>query len=178
MVAQPKEKREMARYISKAAAFKKSLRKPAVETVKTPSGPRQVETTKPIIAHFGQGATAGEVGLAVARFGFKDAGPESRLSVFDTDEQAKALGWTVEDKAEFEAVLDAGQGEFYFKVENEPAAKPWENYDETPAGQVVKTAALIGCDLRVVLAYERENKNRKTVVAELEGAGGEIVVAA
>lgn len=163
----------MARYISKAQAFKKTLRKAKLTLINTPVGPEQKETTPPLIGFFQQGgATTAEVRTALQRFKFKGLAegenPATRLSVLDTDELAHAQNWTPEEKAEIEELLDAGQGEFYFKVVPEPAAKPWDNYDETPAAQISATATMIGKDPELVLAYERENKNRKSVIEEME----------
>lgn len=174
----------MARYISKSQRFKKTLRKAKLTLVNTELGPERQEESPPLIGYFQQGgATPAETRIALERFKFKglgyDENPATRLSVLDTDELAHAQGWTAEEKAEIEELLDNGQGEFYFRVVRERAEKPWGNYDETPAAQIAATATMIGADIGAVLAYERENKNRKSVLEELEKAAeSEVVVEA
>lgn len=162
------------RFISRAQAFKKSVIKAESTLVNTPRGPEQVETKKPYIAFFSQGgATNQEVQFALERFQFKGLGerenPARRISIYDTDEVARAEGWTPEFKAEVEANLVKGQSSDYFLVEIPRLTAPWPSYDDTNAKDILSTATAIGVDLAHVLAYERENENRPEVVSALEG---------
>jgi len=165
----------MARYLSRAQAFKKSVVKPTRTLATNPATglPEVIETGQPLIAIFQQGgATPREVEVALERFKFKGLSegenPSRRISVYDTDEQARFHGWPDDLKQRVEAVLDAGQSADYFKVEPDRAAKPWPSYDDAVADAVVETAQVIGVPLEQVLAYETENKNRKTLVKQLE----------
>lgn len=175
------------RFVSKARAFKKGVIKAEQRTVENrQTGMVEVrEVTQPYIAIFRQGgATAREVELARQRFAFKGLAegenPLQRISVFDTDEEAKRHGWGDEFKTKVESILVGGQNSYYFLVENEKAAKPWPAYDEADAGTIIDSAGIVGVSLDVVLAYERENKNRKTVVKAIEEklAEGQVVVEA
>lgn len=167
----------MARYVSRAQSFKKSVVKPTRTLATNPATglPEVIDTGTPLIAIFQQGgATPREVEVALARFRFKGLAegenPARRISVYDTDEQARFHGWPDELKEKVEAVLDAGQSADYFKVEKERAVRPWPAYDDAVAEAVVETAQVIGVPLEQVLAYETENKNRKTVVRQIEDA--------
>lgn len=171
----------MPRYISKARAFKKTVRKAKTQLINTPQGPEVTETSPPLIAFFEQGGTTPkETALALERFKFsglaEKENPARRLSVYDTDEQAKAHGWGADFKSEVEAVLDAGQCEFYFKVVAEKAPKPWPKYDETDVDDIADLTSVLGIDPAIVLAYERENLGREAVLsafdeAEVDDAG-------
>src|SRR5262245_42969045 len=119
----------MARYISKAQAFKRIVRHARHHNLNTAQGVIQVESEPSIIADFEQGgATRHEIDIALERFSFKGRGrenPARRLSMFDTDEAARAGNWSPELKDQVEANLDAGQGDVYFRVEAPSVAKPW-----------------------------------------------------
>ena len=128
---------------------------------------------QPMAAIFEQGgATQDEVNLALERFQFKGLyegeNPARRISIYDTDEQARQHAWSDELKAEIEALLDRDQGPNYFRVESPKATLPWPSYDETPAAKVMEVARTIGVDPSTVLAYERENQNRPSVLKALE----------
>lgn len=173
----------MARYVSRAQAFKKSVVKAELREIATPYGMQQREATAPIIAIFQQGgATPREVKLALERFQFKGLAegenPARRLSVYDTDEEARRCHWPEAVKAQVEATLDAGQSTDYFRVDEERAPKPWPAYDETAAGKVLEVARSAGVPLADVLAYETENQNRKTVLAAVEAELGKVAIAA
>ena len=176
----------MARYLSRAQAFKKTVKKAEQQLIQGANGPTIHQTEAPLIAFFRQGgATPAEVELALERFQFRGLSerenPARRISVYDTDEEAATHGWTPELKAQVENMLDRGQGADYFKVEVPRLAKPWPKYDEIPADLLANTASVIGIDLDYVLAYERENGNRPEAIEVLESAIeelGEVVVQA
>lgn len=168
----------MARYISRASQFKKTVARAATQIVETVHGPVTHEVGRSTIAFFQQGgATPYEVELAQERFKFTGLAegelPTRRLSVYDTDEQARLHGWDPELKAEIEATLDAGQSADYFRVEPQPAPAPWPTYDQLDAAAVVKAVPLLGSDPDMVLAYERAHKNRKSVIDALSQAAAQ-----
>lgn len=161
------------RFISRSQAFKKSVIKAKQTIVNTDQGPEYVTTQPPYIALFEQGgATNAEIKLALEKFQFKGLGerenPARRISIFDTDEQARRYGWSAEFKAEVEKALVEGQNLDYFLVEAPRVPVPWPAYNQTPPAKVLEIALSIGVEPSHVLAYERENKNRATVVKLLE----------
>lgn len=164
----------MARYIAKAKAFKKTVATAVTEPQQVSGSPDLLylrETRPPIIACFSRlGITPRELELAQERFCFKDENPADFVSIFDTDEEAHEHGWSDAVKAQVEDVLDAGEGYVYVKVELDPSPSPWPTYDTTPADDIFPTAELIGVDLKGVLNYERENRNRKAVVDAILGS--------
>jgi len=89
---------------------------------------------------------------------------------FDLDAQAEQKGWTDEEK-EYVAnkltracVQFPGEVRLYTKA---PAPKPWAKYDETHHSQVATIAETTGFVAEALL-YEKENKARKSVIADLE----------
>lgn len=163
----------MARYISRSQKFKKAIRKAKQTIVQGPQGPVYQTVVEPMAALFEQGgATPDEIRLALERFQFKGLAegenPARRISVYDTDEQARRLGWDDDLKAEIEALLDRDQSSDYFKVEAPAAPIPWPSYDQTPPAKILEVALMVGVDPSAVLRYERENKNRTQVVKQLE----------
>jgi len=165
----------VARYLSKASQFKKTVRKPVTRMINGLQGPELRELEGPIIAYFKQaGITEYERELCKERFGFagvaEGENPLRRVSIYDTDEEAARQGWSDETKAEIEALLDRQQDFSYFKVETPALAPPWPTYDETPADEVAELAVKLGIDLEYVAAYERENADRDPVLHALEYA--------
>ena len=165
----------MARYLSRAARFKKTGRHAQNTLINSPGGTTLQETLRPIICLFSQGGvTEWEKQLARERFDMRGISEgetvERRFSVYDTDEQASSLGWDAETKAQVEHMLDSGQGIDYFRVEQPKAPAPWPSYDTTVAHRIVDTAEAIGVSLESVLLYEKENENRPEVIAGIEAA--------
>jgi len=164
----------MARYISRASAFKKTVRKPVITLVNTPQGPEQKVTEDAIIAFFRQaGTTPWEAEQALKRFQFLGLGehenPLHRISAYDTDEQANLFNWSPELKAHVEAILDAGQGPDYFRCDKPKLAPPWPTYDSTDARKIPSLVEQLGIDPEYAVAYERENANREPVISALSG---------
>lgn len=166
----------MARYISRAGAFKKGVVKSIVRNVTDKYGAvSQVEEGKPIIAIFKRGgATPREAQIALERFTIKGLAdgenPVRRLSIYDTDEEAREQGWDDELKAQVEEALNKGQNQDYFRIEADKAPKPWPSYDETPEESIVDIANVVGVSLEDVLVYEKENQNRESVVIDVKKA--------
>lgn len=80
-----------------------------------------------------------------------------KMSTFDTEWP----GWSKEDKAEAERLLDAGAGQDYFKVGKTRVEPPWATYDEMRKGQggymkVIQFVKDGGYNPAAVLAYEEQ----------------------
>ena len=161
------------RFASKSQEYNREVRKPIFTLIQGPAGPEQHCTREAILAQFMQsGVTANEREQVRARFKFgglaEGEDPMRRVSIYDTDEQAELHGWDAETKAEVEQNLLEGQNEWYFKLEELKSERPWPTYDSQTPKQILDTLAVTGADVESVIAYERENKNRSTLVAELE----------
>lgn len=173
----------MARYISKAGSFKKTVRPAKSTLVQTSAGPVLQVTEQPVIAVFTRGGiTAYEKALALERFQFKGLSegedPMDRISIFDTEEQKNLSGWDDALCREAEQRLDKDQGSDYFRVEFPKAERPWATYDEMDEDEILRFAKDGGFDHARLAAYERENKNRESLLEALEALFGdeEIVV--
>lgn len=166
------------RYLAKGG-YKKTVRKAEVQIVQGPNGPVETLARAPEIAVFWQfGVTPWERELARERFTFtglaEGENPVKRLSIYDTDIAARERNWDAKTKAEVERVLDEGQNEFYFRVDEPLALKPWPKYDEARSAPKIAEAVLsLGLDVGGVIAYERENKNRESVIEALVALGNE-----
>lgn len=126
---------------------------------------------------------AREIGLAT--FGFKKM-PEGVeaiqwLAFYDTLEAQDTFGWTDEERQAIEAKLETIDG--VIKVERPRLTAPWPAYDtivakrgEFSSAQVVaKIAGKVeedGYDAGDVIAYELENRKRKSVINALEELAG------
>lgn len=161
------------RFASKSQRYKREVRKPVFALVQGANGPEKVATRENIIAEFRQaGLTAHEREQVLARFTFNGLaeGEDAlrRVSIYDTDQEAVDQEWDDETKAAIEANLIEGQNEWYFQLVEQRAAKPWPTYDSQTPKQILDTVVATGADVEGVLLYERENKNRATLVGELE----------
>lgn len=95
----------------------------------------------------------------------------SRLSLFDTEAYAKANKLTDKEHDLVVSTLRESHknGIDYVELLPQPAVLPWNGYDKLDdAAKIVELAVETETSLETVLAYERENKNRKKVVAALE----------
>lgn len=173
----------MARYLSKYSSMKKTVRKAQQTLVQGPQGPFLQVMEPAHIAIFAKaGVTPWERDFALKHFGFTGVAdgedPIGRLSLYDTDAEADRHGWTPEEKAEIEAVLDAGVSSDYFRVEKPRLTAPWPSYDdllpqgrrtaELVAEQIAETVKTLGLDAEGVIAYELENRNRPEVIEALQ----------
>lgn len=117
-----------------------------------------------------------EFGVSRGEFKYEDVDGNLQTGVdisghcFDLDAQGEQKGWTDEEK-EYVAnrLLRAtttapGEIQLYSKA---PAAKPWPKYDEAHHNQIPVLADQLGL-VAESLVYERENKNRESVIAKLE----------
>ena len=161
------------RFASKSQEYNRTVRQPIFTIVQGPAGPEQKATREPIMAQFSQGGlTQYEKAQCAARFTFGGAAEGEdvmrRVSIYDTDYEATHNDWDAETKAAVEQNLLEGQNEWYFMLEEKRADKPWPSYGEQTPKQILDTATVIGADIEGVIAYERENKNRATLIAELQ----------
>lgn len=106
--------------------------------------------------------------------------PITRCSVFDSDIAAERYGWTPEQKKQVEEnMLKASQTNPDFMFIPKPALeKPWPSYDETHHSKVASMVEEFGLDKNEVLAYERETKNRPSVIEALENIEDPTIVPA
>lgn len=161
------------RFASKSQRYKREVRKPVFALIQGANGPEKVATRENNIAEFRQaGLTPHEREQVLARFTFNGLaeGEDAmrRVSIYDTDQEAADQGWDAETKAAIEQNLIEGQNEWYFLLEEKKAAKPWPTYDSQTPKQILDTLAATGAEVEGVLLYERENKNRSTLISELE----------
>lgn len=93
-----------------------------------------------------------------------------RGHVFNLQQQAKEKGWTDEEtnlvrqKVDYQCELTPND---VWRRSKAKAPAPWPTYDSTHHNQIGKTAEITGTAV-LALTYERENKNRPGVVADLE----------
>lgn len=91
---------------------------------------------------------------------------------FDTEEAAERLGWTDEEHETVVADLDRWcqkWPEAVQLVSKVAAGLPWPTYDTIKAEDIAVFAETLGL-LVEAIAYESENKNRKTVLSKLNDA--------
>lgn len=105
-----------------------------------------------------------------------------RVSIFDTDEFAREKGLSDEDKAKLESFLvnHPTHGIDFVLVEEPRYPKPWPTYDEIRGGgakstveKVIEQAEMLGYHtdrqrLEDMLAYERQNLNRREIIEHFE----------
>lgn len=123
----------------------------------------------------------------VAEFGFvnaewRDSEIGERVEIvggfFDSDEAAKRLGWTDEEKKLCEdkllLMLETGEAGTDFRLHHDkPITVPWPNYDKTHHNQIATIAKATG-SVDQALRYERANKKREGVIKALEEAWAEL----
>jgi len=166
----------VARYISRASGFKKTVIKGEQTIVHGPQGPQVSVLRDACIAMFEQGnVTPWEVERAAEVWGrdFKGVAdgeqPLKRISAYDTDTAAQANGWDEKTKAAVERLLDAQQGQDYFRVDLPRLQVPFPTYDDIDdAEQVALIVGASGLDANYAISYERENLDRPAFIAALE----------
>jgi hypothetical protein len=168
------ERATVARYLSKYPNYTLEVFKPVTTILTGEMGPYRDTVDVGYIARFRQGGlTEREREQAKQRFqewrgAYEGEDVMQRVSIFDLNAIAFHEGWDADKKAAAEKRLDENQGEDYFKVEEERAAKPWPSYDETDPERVVVLAREMGIDLALVAAYELENEGRDEVLETIE----------
>lgn len=102
--------------------------------------------------------------------GMERTGADIRGHFYDLDADAFEKGWTDEEKDLARTVLlrvcDRFPGDMWVH-ETPKVAAPWPTYDETHHNKIPVLAVELGL-LDESLEYERQNKNRDSVVAALE----------
>lgn len=96
--------------------------------------------------------------------------PTYRFSVFDSELAQLNNGWTDDERLEVEEFLKARVGQDFFFVERGPLARPWPNFDEMEAEQILVVAQATDADLKTLIAYEQENEARIEVIEILSEA--------
>lgn len=121
-----------------------------------------------------------DLAFALSHFDFKglpiyESGKEIkgsyRVSVFDSEIARMQNEWTEADEALVLETLRGSSmnGTAFAELIPEPAAKPWNGYDEVEdASRILELATAIDADLEKVLQYEVENRNRPEVTAEIK----------
>lgn len=96
--------------------------------------------------------------------------PTYRFSAWDSEVAQLQNGWSDEETQQVIEALRKGVGNDYFEIEKAPATKPWNNYDDMDAEQIVATALAIDADLHKIIEYEKANQFRTDVLAALAEA--------
>jgi len=134
----------------------------------------------PLVAEFEQGGLfPHEADIALREFdgvwkGLPEGvNPLTRVSIYDTEVAALTLGWSEEYHAKVDErlrVLAANAPTRLLVVEDVKAPKPWPKYDDQDADEIIAYVEVLGIDVEIVLAYERENENRKEIISALTKA--------
>lgn len=137
----------------------------------TPDGGSIVrEAIRELVAEFG--VYGGEYAYEDPITGTQEIGSDFRGGYFNLDEQATSKGW---DEVEKEVVarhmtqmLDKSWCQFTLYSAPKVSA-PWPNYDSTHHSKIVEIAKATGTE-QTALAYEKQEKNRKSVIEGLTEA--------
>lgn len=139
--------------------------------VLTPDGGAIVrEPIRELVAEFG--VYGSEYTYEDPLTGTTEIGSEFRGGYFNLDEQAAEKGW---DDVEKEVVARhmlqmLNKSWCQFTLYSKPkVAAPWPTYDSTHHSKIVEIAKATGTE-SAALAYERQEKNRPSVVAGLQEA--------
>lgn len=134
-----------------------------------PTGTRIVEPElRQLVAKFGE--HAGEFTFHNPLTDQEDTGAIIRGHYFNSKAAQERESWSDEERQIVEDVcmeMCSKVPEFIRLHEILPAMMPWPSYDETPAKQIADLAAAVGMST-AALAFERENKNRSSVIAAIE----------
>lgn len=106
-----------------------------------------------------------------------EAGNEQGISAdirggyFDLDLQAEQKGWSDDDRALVarRLLMEESRNPDYFLYSKPVVAKPWPTYETTHHNTIPELAVQLGLTEQT-LAYERDTKNRASVVEKLEHA--------
>jgi hypothetical protein len=155
-------------YTSKYADLQVLVRSPV--TIYHPSTGVAIDSISALTANFG--SHGGTFNMVDPFTGNQAEYPIIHGHFFDSEEAAERLEWTPEELESVEKTLDRlakEQPYLLAKVDmNRPAAAlPWPTYENTDWRKIPDFAEQLGL-VPEALAYERENKNRDTVVEKLE----------
>jgi hypothetical protein len=99
---------------------------------------------------------------------------DNRVGVFDSLAAQESYVWsdelrkTVENNLLKALDIRPGLRSDYMVVPRPVLAKPWPSYDETDHNRVAEMTQAMGLEKDSVIAYERDNKNRPSVITALE----------
>lgn len=164
----------MARYVSFAARYDHGIGEPKMAMVNG----LEFEQAKKRIAKFQQGVLfQHEIEAGLKAFSFKGLAdgvePQTRLSVFDTRDYARAHGLTDEEREQIEKILESSPafGAEFIKVDEITAAKPFPSYDEKDAEEILEIVESAGIDADVAYRYEAENLARRELLDAFASLG-------
>lgn len=152
-------------YKSPFAGFRVQTRSEAVHY--HPNTGVEINRTKPLTAEFG---LFGEELMQELPDGTYHVSANISGGYFDSAQAAESLGWSDEEHESVLADLERWSvrwPEALQLVSKQPADLPWAKYNETHHNQIPTLAEATGL-VAEALAYERENKNRESVVSKLE----------
>lgn len=164
-------------FMSKTPGYIYDVRGPVYNT-NVPYGMLPIQERPGLVADFG-----GAYGSALMTPEWDDEDGNThadiRGGVFDTDEAARRLGWTEDEKRMVEEKMlrqlaDPRFVDFWLYEEVKPSA-PWPTYDDAHHFKIPALAAELGL-VREALAYEEATKGRESVVAALREKLGEAAV--
>lgn len=137
---------------------------------RNPDGSLQREAQRMLVAEFG--VYGGEFTYRDPLTEMTETGSEFRGGWFDLDGQAEQKGWEAFEKeiVARHMIRMADSGKAKFTLYSAPkAVAPWPTYDETPHGKIAEFAVMAGL-VGEALAYEEQNKKRKSVVEALRAS--------
>ena len=150
------------------------------EQVQWTADGRKIVKRPHVYVDFGETAYFGEEVLVSDLDGEKSPIAEIRGGIYDTEEAAKAHGWTDEEKVEVERRLlqlcpnnpnpdpydrrIIGHGDIELYEAPKPVL-PWPKYDEAPAANVAKMADAFGCVVEALIYEQRTHKREKVLEA-------------
>ncbi|GIV03974.1 MAG: hypothetical protein KatS3mg015_2804 [Fimbriimonadales bacterium] len=168
-----------ARFISRYGAFSVGVQSQITENFAT--GKQRV-IQKRIDANFhNRLVTDEDFAVALGAFQFpglpedfdtnSHVSPRYRVSVWDSEWARENEGWTDEEIDLIIETLrrDPGLGTDFIELTPRPTEAPWPTYDESDLETIIAVVQATGIDPERVIAYERENANRKEVLDALLG---------
>ena len=132
-----------------------------------PTLPVILETIPRLAAEFGQPSPEFDYTDAEGRLA---RGVEIRGHYFDSVVAQEQNGWTDAEREEVEKALlklSTSNPDMCVPVAQAKAPAPWPTYDSTHHSKIVVLASELGL-LAEAATYERQNKNRESVVSALE----------
>ena len=153
-------------YGSKASAFQVIVQ--GKEPIRWNAAGNPVEWQKELVAEFGThlGEFLAEDFLTKSTERYADI----RGHYFDSAQQAEEKGWTqdehdmVVESVDYQCKLTP---EYVWEIKAAKAEKPWPKYDDAHHNAIPGLAEQLGL-VAEALVYERQNKNRESVVKGLE----------
>lgn len=169
-----------ARFVARYGAYSVGIR-PASEERLGHDG-KMVPAKRRLEAEF-QNRLVGndDVALAVSTFQFRGLpedidtnehiSPVYRLSVWDSEEARRYEGLSDDEVDLIIETLrnDPGYGLDHVEITAPVAVAPFPTYDELSEDEILQLAKIAGLSLEAIAEYERQNKNRESLLKRLEG---------